>query len=114
MSAPGLVPPVVKFPIQLAVAPALDGIRCPDAAETRLRALADPPTVALDSPRAKSPLLVVRLIEAVLDEARLQGWSEVYWHTQRNNTVARGLYDKITGGTDGFVNYTITLANHSG
>ena len=55
-----------------------------------------------------------RLIEAVLDEARLQGWSEVYWHTQRNNSVARGLYDKITGGTDGFVNYTITLANHSG
>ncbi len=51
------------------------------------------------------------LIDAVIGEARARGWSEVYWHTQRDNRVARGLYDKITGGTDGFVNYTITLAS---
>jgi hypothetical protein len=38
-----------------------------------------------------------------------RGWSEVYWHTQQHNTVARGLYDKLTGGTDGFVNYTIAV-----
>jgi hypothetical protein len=38
-----------------------------------------------------------------------RGWSEVYWHTQQHNTVARGLYDKLTGGTDGFVNYTIEV-----
>jgi GNAT superfamily N-acetyltransferase len=44
------------------------------------------------------------LIEAVADEAKQRGWSEVYWHTQQHNTVARGLYDKLTGGTDGFVN----------
>jgi GNAT superfamily N-acetyltransferase len=50
------------------------------------------------------------LIDAVVDEAKLQGWSEVYWHTQKHNTVARGLYDKITGGTDGFINYTIDVA----
>jgi GNAT superfamily N-acetyltransferase len=50
------------------------------------------------------------LIEAVVDEAKLQGWSEVYWHTQDHNSVARGLYDKITGGTDGFVNYTIDVS----
>lgn len=49
------------------------------------------------------------LIDAVVDEARLQGWREVYWHTQNQNSVARGLYDKITGGTDGFVNYTIDI-----
>lgn len=49
------------------------------------------------------------LIDAVVDEARRQGWAEVYWHTQGDNRVARGLYDKITGGTDGFVNYTIRL-----
>lgn len=51
------------------------------------------------------------LIDAVVDEARQQAWAEVYWHTQHHNSVARGLYDKITGGTDGFVNYCIDLAN---
>jgi GNAT superfamily N-acetyltransferase len=51
-----------------------------------------------------------RLIEAVVDEGRQQGWAEIYWHTQVENQVARGLYDKITGGTDGFVNYTIDLS----
>ncbi len=50
------------------------------------------------------------LIDAVVDAARQQGWAEVYWHTQNHNTVARGLYDKITGGTDGFINYTIDMA----
>ncbi len=49
------------------------------------------------------------LIKAVTDEAKRQGWAEVYWHTQQTNQVARGLYDKITGGTDGFVNYTIDI-----
>jgi GNAT superfamily N-acetyltransferase len=51
------------------------------------------------------------LIEAVTSEAKQQGWAEVYWHTQNNNTVARGLYDKVTGGTDGFVNYTIDVSH---
>ena len=50
------------------------------------------------------------LIEAVTREAKLRGWAEVYWHTQQGNQVARGLYDKITGGTDGFVNYTIDIS----
>ena len=50
------------------------------------------------------------LIDAVIDEAKLQGWSEVYWHTHNHNSVARGLYDKITGGTDGFVNYSIDVS----
>ena len=49
------------------------------------------------------------LIQAVVDQAKLEGWAEVYWHTQSFNTVARGLYDKITGGTDGFVNYSISI-----
>lgn len=52
-----------------------------------------------------------KLINAVTDEARKQGWAEVYWHTQEHNGVARGLYDKITGGTDGFVNYTIAISD---
>jgi GNAT superfamily N-acetyltransferase len=53
-----------------------------------------------------------RLIDAVVAEAKQQGWSEIYWHTQSHNAVARGLYDKITGGTDGFVNYSIDVAQH--
>lgn len=50
------------------------------------------------------------LIEAVVDVAQQRQWAEVYWHTQSHNAVARGLYDKITGGTDGFINYTIDVA----
>ncbi len=49
------------------------------------------------------------LIDAVVVTARARGWAEVYWHTQSHNAVARGLYDKITGGTDGFVNYTVAI-----
>ena len=52
-----------------------------------------------------------KLVDAVVSEARKQGWAEVYWHTQSHNSVARGLYDKITGGTDGFVNYTISITD---
>ena len=51
------------------------------------------------------------LIGAVVDEAGACGWAEVYWHTQDHNQVARGLYDKLTGGTDGFINYCIALQN---
>jgi GNAT superfamily N-acetyltransferase len=51
-----------------------------------------------------------KLIAAVVDEARRRQWAEVYWHTQNHNSVARGLYDKITGGTDGFVNYSIDVS----
>jgi len=54
------------------------------------------------------------LIQAVVDEAREQDWAEVYWHTQQHNQVARGLYDKITGGTDGFVNYAIIMGSTAG
>ena len=53
------------------------------------------------------------LIEAVIDEAKRRRWAEVYWHTQHHNAVARGLYDKITGGTDGFVNYCIIMSKYS-
>lgn len=52
------------------------------------------------------------LIEAVVTQARESGWSEVYWMTQEHNAVARGLYDKLTGGRDGFVSYLIDVANY--
>ena len=62
------------------------------------------------SPDARGAGIGEMLIQAVVDEARRQGWQTVYWHTQDHNSVARGLYDKITGGTDGFINYTIQLS----
>jgi GNAT superfamily N-acetyltransferase len=60
-------------------------------------------------PEIRGAGLGQRLIEAVVDEGRKQGWAEVYWLTQVENQVARGLYDKLTGGSDGFVNYVIVL-----
>ena len=54
-----------------------------------------------------------RLIDTVVDDARAEGWAEVYWLTQHHNQVARGLYDKVTGGTDGFVTYTIDVATYN-
>jgi len=50
-----------------------------------------------------------KLIEAVVEEAGRRQWAEVYWQTQHHNSVARGLYDKLTGGTDGFVIYSIEV-----
>ncbi len=61
------------------------------------------------SPRTRGGGVGEKLIHAVVDEARRQDWSEVYWLTQHDNAVARGLYDKITGGADGFVAYTIAV-----
>ncbi len=50
------------------------------------------------------------LIAAVVDIAKARGWAEVYWQTQSHNTVARGLYDKVTGGADGFITYSIATS----
>ena len=49
------------------------------------------------------------LIEAVVKEARHRGWASVYWETKHDNVTARKLYDAITGGTEGFVTYRVTL-----
>ena len=62
------------------------------------------------TPSARGSGIGRRLIEAVTGQARERGWAEVYWHTQADNTTARVLYDSVTGGTDGFVNYTIDLS----
>ena len=64
-------------------------------------------------PTARGAGIGQHLIEAVAEEARQRGWAEVYWHTQADNTTARRLYDRVTGGTDGFVNYTIDVAQFS-
>ncbi len=53
------------------------------------------------------------LIDTVIARARELGWNEVYWHTQQDNRAARGLYDRMTGGTDGFINYSIDLSDRA-
>lgn len=64
------------------------------------------------NPRIRGGGIGRALIDAVIDEAKRRQWAEVYWHTQHHNAIARGLYDKITGGTDGFVNYTIDISRY--
>ena len=48
------------------------------------------------------------LIDDLLDCARQQGWSRLYWHTERGNTTARRLYDHYAAADD-FVRYRIIL-----
>ena len=66
------------------------------------------------SPNTRTGGVGAALIAAVVEEAETRGWAEVYWHTQNDNSVARGLYDKITGGSDGFINYTIEIESQPG
>ncbi len=40
------------------------------------------------------------LIGAVIDKARAEGWRRVYWQTEKSNTVARALYEKIAPASD--------------
>jgi GNAT superfamily N-acetyltransferase len=48
------------------------------------------------------------LIDAIIDRARANGWSRVYWMTATDNTTARALYDKYCPADD-FVRYTVRL-----
>lgn len=50
-----------------------------------------------------------KLIGAVRQRAREEGWASVYWQTAEDNTMARGLYDKLTGGVSGFVVYELDV-----
>jgi ribosomal protein S18 acetylase RimI-like enzyme len=47
------------------------------------------------------------LVEAVADESERCDWTFVYWQTMHDNTRARRLYDKLTGGSSGFVVYRL-------
>lgn len=49
------------------------------------------------------------LIEQVVNTAKQNQWEQVYWQTKQDNHQARHLYDKLTGGWDGFINYRIEL-----
>ena len=52
-----------------------------------------------------------QLIASVVKEAKDKNWHHVYWKTQKDNIMARGLYDKLTGGTDGFITYRLPIVN---
>jgi GNAT superfamily N-acetyltransferase len=47
------------------------------------------------------------LIRQVWDYAKQQDWIFVYWQTEEINNNARFLYDKLTGGTTGFITYQL-------
>jgi GNAT superfamily N-acetyltransferase len=47
-----------------------------------------------------------QLIDSLVAEMKMQGWSRLYWNTKENNYRARGLYDKYTPHS-GFVRYVI-------
>jgi GNAT superfamily N-acetyltransferase len=48
------------------------------------------------------------LIEALIRLSQEKGWPRLYWHTHRNNEVARSLYDTFSPA-DPFVRYTLKL-----
>ena len=47
-----------------------------------------------------------QLIDWLVDEAKRQGWSRLYWNTRENNYRARALYDTYTPHS-GFLRYVI-------
>jgi ribosomal protein S18 acetylase RimI-like enzyme len=49
------------------------------------------------------------LIQAVKQTSIGAGCERLYWNTNINNTQARALYDKITGGSTEHIRYQITL-----
>lgn len=57
------------------------------------------------SPEARGKSLGELLIKSVVKQAEEHDWRDVYWQTQHDNNVARGLYNKLTGGTDWYVTY---------
>jgi ribosomal protein S18 acetylase RimI-like enzyme len=47
-----------------------------------------------------------RLIDSLVEQMSVQGWSRLYWHTRETNYRARGLYDKYTQHS-GFIRYVV-------
>jgi GNAT superfamily N-acetyltransferase len=46
------------------------------------------------------------LIDWLVEEMKVEGWSRLYWNTKENNYRARALYDKYTPHS-GFLRYVI-------
>jgi GNAT superfamily N-acetyltransferase len=47
------------------------------------------------------------LIQDIMDRAKAEGWSRLYWHTRASNP-ARALYDEFATADD-FIRYRLTL-----
>jgi GNAT superfamily N-acetyltransferase len=60
------------------------------------------------APEARGQGVGRALIEAIAQEARRQGATRYYLHTQEHNAVARALYDKV-GKHNGFIRYELSL-----
>lgn len=71
------------------------------------------PTVYLNDlfvhPDCRGAGLGRELINQIIEEAKENGWVELYWHTEETNNDARILYDKITGGAEGFTSYRMEI-----
>jgi GNAT superfamily N-acetyltransferase len=59
-------------------------------------------------PNERGQGIARRLIEYVAEQARNQGAERFYWQTQKHNTIARRLYDKIAV-YNGFIRYDFPL-----
>lgn len=56
--------------------------------------------------------LAKRLIQATYDTAKKSGQTKLYWQTQADNHSARRVYDKLAGGTDGFITYRMNIGEN--
>lgn len=55
---------------------------------------------------ARSTGLGRALVEDLIAQCKLHGWSRLYWHTRRDNQTARALYDQFVKA-DEFVRYRL-------
>jgi len=60
------------------------------------------------APSARKLGIGRKLIEAVAEKARSEGWGRLYWMTKEDNETARALYDKVARFV-GFVRYDYLL-----
>jgi GNAT superfamily N-acetyltransferase len=60
-------------------------------------------------PEARRRGIGPRLISTVIDLATAEGGGRVYWLAQNSNAVARQMFDRNFGLSDGYVRYAINL-----
>jgi len=61
------------------------------------------------APHARRQGVARALLYHLVEQARQNGWSRLYWTTRIGNEPARALYDQVTGGADAMVRYTIRM-----
>ena len=60
-------------------------------------------------PERRGEGIARQLIDDVAAFAKANGNEQVYWHTNDTNATARGLYDTMTGGPNGFIMYELPI-----